>query len=59
MSLGTLISTIITIVFLYSVLALFTSELQEYLAAIFESRAKRLKQSIRQILGEQDWPFYQ
>lgn len=59
MTLTTLLSTIISIAFLYSVLALFTSELQEYLATIFEARAKRLKQSIRQMLGEQDWPFYQ
>jgi hypothetical protein len=59
MTLGTFLQAIISIAFLYLILAIFTSELQEYLATIFESRAKRLKQSIRQMLGEQDWPFYQ
>jgi hypothetical protein len=49
---GTFLQAIISIVFIYLILALLTSELQEYLATISESRAKRLKQSIRQMLGE-------
>jgi hypothetical protein len=52
MSLGTFLQAVISIVFIYLILALLTSELQEYLATITESRAKRLKQSIRQMLGE-------
>nr|NCQ71394.1 hypothetical protein [Microcystis aeruginosa W13-16]NCQ75938.1 hypothetical protein [Microcystis aeruginosa W13-13]NCQ80423.1 hypothetical protein [Microcystis aeruginosa W13-15]NCR24169.1 hypothetical protein [Microcystis aeruginosa L111-01] len=52
MTLGTFLQAIISIVFIYLILALLTSELQEYLATISEARAKRLKQSIRQMLGE-------
>ena len=58
MTLGTLLQAIISLTFIYLALALITSELQEYLATIFESRAKRLKQSIRQMLGEQDTFLY-
>jgi hypothetical protein len=57
MNLFTFVQAIVSIAFIYLVLSLFTSEIQEYLAAIFESRAKRLKQSIRQMLGEQDYPL--
>jgi len=57
MNLFTFLQSIVSIAFIYLVLSLFTSEIQEYLAAIFESRAKRLKQSIRQMLGEQDYPL--
>jgi hypothetical protein len=52
MTLGTFLQAVISIVFIYLILALLTSELQEYLATISEARAKRLKQSIRQMLGE-------
>lgn len=52
MTVGTLLQTIISLVFIYLILALLTSEIQEYLATIFEARAKRLKESIRQMLGE-------
>lgn len=58
MTLGTFFQAIISIFFIYTCLALFTSELQEYIATYFEFRAKRLKQSIRQMLGEQDYPLY-
>ena len=57
MNLFAFLQSIVSIAFIYLVLSLFTSEIQEYLAAIFESRPKRLKQSIRQMLGEQDYPF--
>ena len=57
MNLIAFLQSIVSIAFIYLVLSLFTSEIQEYLAAIFESRPKRLKQSIRQMLGEQDYPF--
>jgi len=58
MALSTFLQALISIVFIYLILSLLTSELQEYLATIFEARAKRLKQSIRQMLGEQDYPYY-
>ncbi|MEY3825631.1 MAG: hypothetical protein RLZZ148_443, partial [Cyanobacteriota bacterium] len=57
MNLIAFLQSIVSIAFIYLVLSLFTSEIQEYLAAIFESRPKRLKQSIRQMLGEQDYPL--
>lgn len=46
------LQTIISLVFIYLALALITSELQEYLATLSEARAKRLKQSILKMLGE-------
>lgn len=55
MNLGTILQAIIFIVLIYLLLALLTSELQEYLAAYFEIRAKRFKQSVFQMLGEEDW----
>jgi hypothetical protein len=58
MALSTLLQALISIIFIYLILSLLTSELQEYLATFSEARAKRLKQSIRQMLGEQDYPFY-
>lgn len=58
MNLTTFLQAIISLVFIYLILSLLTSELQEYLATVFEARAKRLKQSIRQMLGEQDYPYY-
>lgn len=54
MSLGNLLQTIITIVFIYLILALISSEIQENIAAVFELRAKRLKDSIQQMLGDTD-----
>ena len=58
MNLTTFLQAVISLIFIYLILSLLTSELQEYLATIFEARAKRLKQSIRQMLGEQDYPYY-
>ena len=58
MNLTTFLQAVISLVFIYLILSLLTSELQEYLATVFEARAKRLKQSIRQMLGEQDYPYY-
>ncbi|MEM1368587.1 MAG: hypothetical protein AAGG02_11330, partial [Cyanobacteria bacterium P01_H01_bin.15] len=54
MTLSSLLSSIITLVFLYTVFSVFASEIQEYIATALESRAKRLKQSIRQMLGEEE-----
>ena len=55
MNLNTFLQAVISLVFIYLILSLLTSELQEYLATFSEARAKRLKQSIRQMLGEEDW----
>jgi hypothetical protein len=55
MMLGTFLQAIIAIIFIYLILALLTSELQEYVATLFEARARRLKQSIFKMLGEEDW----
>jgi len=55
MTLSTFLQAVISLVFIYLILSLLTSELQEYLATFSEARAKRLKQSIRQMLGEEDW----
>ena len=55
MSLGTLLQTIITAIFIYLILSLLASEIQEYIASILEFRAKRLKESIKQLLGEDDY----
>ena len=55
MNLGIVLQAIISIVLIYLLLSLLTSELQEYLATLFEARAKRLKQSIRQMLNEENW----
>ena len=52
MTLGTFLQAIISLIFIYLILALLASELQEYLATLSEARAKRLKESIRQMLGE-------
>lgn len=52
MSLGTLLQTIIAVIFVYLILSLVASEIQEQIASIFEFRAKRLKESIKQLLGE-------
>ena len=52
MSLGTILQTIITVIFIYLILSLLTSEMQEAIASYFEFRAKRLKESIKQLLGE-------
>lgn len=52
MSLGTILQTIIAVIFIYLILSLITSEIQEAIASIFEFRAKRLKESIKQLLGE-------
>jgi hypothetical protein len=52
MSFGTFLQTIITIVFIYLILALIASEIQENIAAVCELRARRLKNSIEQMLGE-------
>ena len=57
MTLSAFLQGIISIVFIYLILSLFTSELQEYLATLSEARAKRLKQSIRQMLGEEGLRF--
>lgn len=54
MSLGTFLQTIITVVFIYLLLALIASEIQENIAAVFEMRAKRLRRSIQQMFGEKD-----
>jgi hypothetical protein len=53
--LGTFLQAIIAIISIYLILALLTSELQEYVATLFEARARRLKQSIFKMLGEEDW----
>ena len=53
MSLGTLLQTIIAVIFIYLILSLLASEIQEYIASIAEFRAKRLKESIKQLLGEE------
>lgn len=65
MTLSSFLQGMISIVFIYLILALFTSELQETLATLSEARAKRLKQSIRQMLGEEEvrlfndgWRYY-
>ena len=55
MNLNTFLQAVISLVFIYLILSLLTSEFQEYLATFSEARAKRLKQSIRQMLGEEDW----
>ena len=53
MSLGTILQTIIAVIFIYLILSLITSEIQEAIASIFEFRAKRLKESIKQFWGEE------
>ena len=55
MSLGTLLQTIIAVIFIYLILSLLASEIQEYIASIAEFRAKRLKESIKQFLGEDEY----
>lgn len=52
MSLGTILQTILAVIFIYLILSLITSEIQEEIASISEFRAKRLKESIKQLLGE-------
>ena len=52
MSLGTLLQTIITVIFIYLILSLLASEIQEYIASFNQFRAKRLKESIKQLLKE-------
>ena len=52
MSLGTILQTILAVIFIYLILSLITSEIQEAIASVAEFRAKRLKESIKQLLGE-------
>jgi hypothetical protein len=54
MFLGTFLQAIITVVFIYLILSLLASELQENVAAVFELRAKRLKASIQRMFGEDE-----
>jgi hypothetical protein len=54
MNLGTFLQTIITIVFIYLILALLASELQENIAGILKLRAIRLKASIAKMFGENE-----
>jgi len=52
MSLATLLQIIISLVFIYLILSLVVSELQEQLAAVLQFRAKNLKKAIESFLGE-------
>lgn len=52
MSLSTLLQIIISLVFIYLILSLVVSELQEQLTAFLELRAKNLKKAIEIFLGE-------
>lgn len=52
MSPGTILQTILAVIFIYLILSLITSEIQEAIASVAEFRAKRLKESIKQLLGE-------
>lgn len=53
MSIFIILQIIIALVFIFLILSQLTSGIQEAIAAQQEFRAKRLKQSIRQILGEE------
>lgn len=53
MSLATLLQIIISLIFIYLILSLVVSELQEQLTALLEFRAKNLKKAIEIFLGEQ------
>jgi threonine/homoserine/homoserine lactone efflux protein len=53
MSLFSVLQLIIALVFIYLILSLVTSQLQEAFAGWQEFRAKRLKESIFQLLGEE------
>lgn len=52
MSLATLLQIIISLVFIYLILSLVVSELQEQLTAFLELRAKNLKKAIEIFLGD-------
>ena len=52
MTLSTIISITITLTFIYLVLSIVTSEIQEIIATALNLRAKNLKQSIIHLLGE-------
>ena len=52
MSLATLLQIIISLVFIYLILSLVVSELQEQLTALLEFRARNLKKAIEIFLGE-------
>ena len=52
MTLSTIISIAITLTFIYLVLSIVTSEIQEIIATVLNLRAKNLKQSIINLLGE-------
>ncbi len=52
MNLSTLSGIIITLIFIYWVLSLVTSEIQEIIASFFNLRGKNFRQSLMYILGE-------
>ena len=54
MSLFALIQVAIAVIFIYLILSLVASEIQEQIAAILEFRAKTLKRSLQILLGEGD-----
>jgi hypothetical protein len=55
MNISTFLQSIITVVFIYLLLSLIASEIQENISAVFELRARRLKQSIQKMLGETNY----
>ncbi len=58
MNISTFLQSIITIVFIYLLLSLIASEVQENISSVFELRARRLKQSIQKMLGETNYNNY-
>ena len=58
MNISIFLQSIITIIFIYLLLSLIASEIQENISAVFELRARRLKQSIQKMLGETNYNHY-
>jgi hypothetical protein len=58
MNINTFLQSIITLIFIYLLLSLVASEVQENISAVFELRARRLKQSIQKMLGETNSDHY-
>ena len=54
MSIGSIIQSIIALLFIYLIFSLLVSTILEAIASKYEFRAKRLRESIKRILGEED-----
>ena len=54
MDLSTIISIAISLIFIYLLFSIVTSQIQELIAELLKLRAKNLKQYIRYLLGEEE-----